>query len=424
MLTGKQSIASRALPERDDTMKLDAKKVAKLALPEGKLGAIYFDADLAGFGLRLRASAGHVRRTWIAQYRAHGRTRRMKVGDAEKLGADDARKAARKVLAKVELGQDPQGDKAKARLASVRTLRSVADDYLEAKESVLRPVSYRGTKLYLTGPYFKPLHSTTITDITLADVAARIGAIARNNGSVAACRARSALSAMYRWAMGEGLLGPHPINPVIGTNTPPDSTPRERVLSDVELAAIWHACADDDHGRIVKLLALTGCRRDEIGGMRWSEISTEKDVLALPKERTKNGRAHAVPLTPLALTILETVPRRADGRDHVFGERSPVGFTMWTEAKRDLDHRLAGQVKEWRVHDLRRTTATRMADLGVQPHIIEAVLNHYSGHRRGVAGVHNRSPYEREVRAAMALWAAHVQSIVEGGERKIVSLRA
>ena len=410
-------------PSRGRTIKLDAKTIAKLALPEGKLDGIYFDDDLAGFGLRLRASGDRVRRTWIAQYRAHGRTRRMKIGAAEKLNVDDARKAARKILAKVELGQDPQGDKAKARLASGRTLRSVADDYLEAKQSVLRPASYRGTKLYLTGPYFKPLHSTTITDITLADVAARIGAIARNNGSVTASRPRYALSAMYRWAMGEGLLGPHPINPVIGTNTPPDSTPRERVLSDAELAAIWRACADDDHGRIVKLLALTGCRREEIGGMRWSEIDRDTGVLALPKERTKNRRAHTVPLTPLALSILETVPRRAASRDHVFGERSPVGFTRWAETKRDLDRRLAGQVKGWRLHDLRRTMATRMADLGVQPHIIEAALNHYSGHRRGVAGVYNRSPYEREVRAALAQWAEHVTAFIEGHKSKVVPLR-
>jgi hypothetical protein len=219
-------------------MKLDAKTVAKLALPDGKRDAIYFDDDLAGFGLRLRASGARVRRTWVAQYRAHGRTRRMRIGAAEKLKVDDARKAARKILAKVELGQDPQGDKVKARLTSARTLRSVANVYLEVKEGVLRPASYRVTKLYLTGPYFQPLHSTAISDITLADVAARISAITRANSSITASRARYALSAMYRWAMGEGLLGPHPVNPVIGTNTPPDSAPRERVLGDGELAAI------------------------------------------------------------------------------------------------------------------------------------------------------------------------------------------
>src|SRR5262249_57088753 len=132
------------------------------------------------------------------------------------------------------------------------------------------------------------------------------------------------------------------------------------------------ACADDDHGRIVKLLALTGCRREEIGGMRWSEIDLDSGALALPKERTKNGRPHTVPLMPLALSILETVPQRADGRDHVFGERSPAGVTRWGETKHDLDRRLARRGKEWRPHDFRPTGAAPVGDLGVQPHIIQA----------------------------------------------------
>jgi integrase len=115
------------------------------------------------------------------------------------------------------------------------------------------------------------------------------------------------------------------------------------------------------------------------------------------------------------------VPRRAN-RDHLFGSRSPSGLSHWY-AKDDLDQRLGG-IAPWRLHDLRRTCATRMADLGVQPHIIEAVLNHYSGHRAGVAGIYNRSPYEREVRAALALWADHIDSIVTGTERKVVAFPA
>jgi integrase len=343
----------------------------------------------------------------------------MKIGTAEKLMPDEARKAAKKILAKVELGQDPQGEKAAARLKHAPTLRSVVDDFLNAQESKLRPESYRVTKLYLTGPaYFGPLHSTTVTEITLADVAARITAIARKNGSVTAGRARSALSAMFRWAMGEGLMGAHPINPVIGTNKPKDSKPRERVLSDVELATIWRACEDDDYGRIVRLLTLTGCRKREIGGMRWSEIDLDNATLSLPKERVKNNHAHIVSLTPLAVQIIEAVPRRA-GRDHLFGDRSPAGFTRWAKLKERLDD--SSSVAEWVVHDLRRTVATRMGDLGVLPHIVEAALNHRSGHRRGVAGVYNRSRYEGAVKAALALWADHIQSITSGGERKIVS---
>jgi integrase len=237
---------------------------------------------------------------------------------------------------------------------------------------------------------------------------------------VTGSRARSALSTMFAWAMGEGLCE---ANPVVGTNKPPDSTPRDRVLADGELAAIWTACQDDDFGRIVRLLALTGARRAEIAGMCWSELDLDNGLWSLPKERAKNKRALLLPLPPLALSIIKSVPERV-GRDQLFGDRAASGFTDWSHAKQALDQRLAGKAKAWRLHDLRRTCATRMADLGVQPHVIEAVLNHYGGHRAGVAGVYNRSPYEREMRGALALWANHVATIVEGGEKKIVPLRA
>ena len=292
---------------------------------------------------------------------------------------------------------------------AVRTLRAVAEDFLEAKRPSLRAASFRVTKLYLLGrAYFGPLHATTITDISLADVAARLTAITRNSGTVTAGRARSALSSLFRWAMGEGLLGARPINPVVGTNRPEDATPRERVLTAAELAVVWRASGDDDHGRIAKLLTLTGCRREEIGGLRWSEIDMNKRTLTLPAERVKNGRTHVLPLTDLAVEIITMVPRRL-GRDHLFGERGKSGFTGWSREKDNLDGHLAGRVASWRLHDLRRTVATGMADLGVQPHIIEAVLNDYSGHRAGVAGVYNRSAYEHDVRAALSLWAEHVR---------------
>lgn len=155
--------------------------------------------------------------------------------------------------------------------------------------------------------------------------------------------------------------------------------------------------------------------------MRRSEIDTERGVWSLPGERTKNGHPHIVPLSPLVMEIIESVPHQV-GRDQLFGSRSDDGLAHW-HAKADLDRRLGRSVKPWRVHDLRRTAATRMADLGIAPHVIEAVLNHYSGHRSGVAGIYNRSSYDREKVAALALWADHVRTLVEGGERKIVPMR-
>ena len=400
-------------------MKLTAKTIASAKLPAGKLDHIEWDDDLPGFGLRLRAGgADRISKSWVAQYRAHGRTRRMKIGTLEKLAPDEARKAARKVLAKVEIGGDPQAEKAAQRQQAGFTLATVAKDYLAAKAKVVRPNTFRLLNHYLTGPHFKPLHAMPVDQITRRDIAARLTKIIAENGSPTARRARAALSAMYVWALGHGLCE---VNPVVGTIAPEDSKPRERVLTNSEITAIWRAGGDDAHGRIVKLLLLTGCRRMEICGLRWSEIDSESGVLHLPPERTKNGRAHTLPLPALALDIIASVPRMV-GRDHLFGERSDLGFTQWG-AKRDLDAKLGDAVKPWTLHDLRRTAATGMADIGVQPHIIEAVLNHISGHKVGVAGIYNRSSYEREVKAALALWGDHVRALVEGGERKIVPMQ-
>jgi integrase len=169
------------------------------------------------------------------------------------------------------------------------------------------------------------------------------------------------------------------------------------------------------------LLILLGSRRQEIGGMCWSELDLEIGTWTLPAERAKNKHSHTVSLPPPALTIIESVPRT--DRDCIFGDHSGAGFTSWARAKAVLDRHLAGEVKPWRIHDLRRTVATGMADLGIEPHVIEACLNHYSGHRRGVAGVYNRSSYERAVRAALARWDEHMLSLVEGRENKIVALR-
>jgi integrase len=115
----------------------------------------------------------------------------------------------------------------------------------------------------------------------------------------------------------------------------------------------------------------------------------------LPAARTKNRLEHDVPLSPAATVILTGTPRRA-GRDLVFGE-GVGGFSGWSLAKAALDKRLP--IKPWRLHDLRRTAATRMGDLGVLPHVIEAVLNHISGHKAGVAGIYNRATYAAEKRA-------------------------
>jgi integrase len=188
-----------------------------------------------------------------------------------------------------------------------------------------------------------------------------------------------------------------------------------------ELAAVWRACGSDVYRSCIKLLMLTGCRSGEIGGLRRDEI--KDDMIVLHGNRVKNKRTHVVPLSAPAQAIL-AAQQPMEG-DFVFcGTRA---FASWGRGKSDLDQRLvaAGEkLDHWSQHDLRRSVATHMAEIGIAPHIIEAVLNHVSGHKAGVAGIYNRATYEKEKRTALALWADHVMALVEDRATNVVPLRA
>jgi integrase len=144
-------------------------------------------------------------------------------------------------------------------------------------------------------------------------------------------------------------------------------------------------------------------------------------MIHLPAARTKNRRPHDIWLSDLAWRVLEE--HQADADWECIFSKGGRAFGVWSKAKAALDKQLGDSATPWRLHDIRRTVATRMADLGVQPHVIEAALNHQSGHKRGVAGIYNRSRYEKEVRTALMIWSDHVRSIVEGANWKIIRLR-
>src|SRR5262249_37324936 len=204
------------------------------------------------------------------------------------------------------------------------------------------------------GPYLKPLHSVALDMIGRKDVAARLLATQRERGNIVAKKVRDTLSAFYVRAMEQGLVG---ANPVIGTTKLKNGKPSDRVLDDDELVAIWNACSDDDYGKIIKLLILTGCRRQEIGGCAWSEFDNPDNptTWTLPAERSKNGKAHTLPLMPMAGAIIQGVPRMAS-RDQLFGSRASSGFASWDRGHRALDARSG--VSNWTPHDLRRSAAT------------------------------------------------------------------
>jgi integrase len=268
-------------------------------------------------------------------------------------------------------------------------------------------------------------------------VAALHVALTSSAGARTANLVRSSVSAFFTWAMARGLAER---NPVMGTEKNEEKS-RDRVLAPAELRLLWNALDDDQHGACIKLLALTGQRLSEIGSLRWSEVHDGEIIL--PAERTKNGRPHVVPLSEAANKIIAQQSKGAD--DLIFGKR---GFVNWSNSKMRLDKRITEAnggkpIAHWTPHDLRRTFATyaggglpehqlkklparereMAAGLGIQPHVVEAVLNHVSGARGGVAGVYNRSTYGAEKRQALDLWADRLLAIVEGRKSIVTPLK-
>lgn len=195
---------------------------------------------------------------------------------------------------------------------------------------------------------------------------------------------------------------------------------KDRVLSIDELVSVWKALENDTFGDIAKLLMLTGQRRSEIGDLRWEEIS--ETAITLPKHRTKNGQEHIVPLSEPARVILSR-QYHIVGHACVFAVRSDVGFTAYDRGKKALDAKLP-DMAPWTLHDLRRSVATHLAErCGVLPHVIEACLNHVSGHKAGVAGIYNRATYLKEKTEALVMWGEYLTAAVSGGNAKIVTLR-
>lgn len=382
-------------------MKFTQAAVDRFKIEDGKSEHIEFDETMPGFGLRIRAGDKKQHRTFIAQYKIGSKHRRITLGNVAKVTLEDAKKRARTIFGKVAEGKDPENEKAEARQAASHTLGAKIADYLEVKAATMKPRSYSETKRHLEN-HWKPLHGLALASIGRANVAAQVSSIAKT-GPVAANRSRASLSAFFRWAIGEGLCD-H--NPVAGTNKQEEDGPRERSLSDAEAAAVWLAAPENDYGRIVRLILLTGCRRDEIGSLKWPEIDLKEKTISLPAERTKNKQAHVVPLPDSAVAILKEIPRRAS-RGFVFGI-GQGGFSGWSKSKREIDK--AAKIKDaWTLHDLRRTVRTGLGKLGIAPHVAEAALNHLLPK---LIRTYDRNNYAAEKRDALDKWAVHLKVAV------------
>lgn len=422
--------------------KLDKRTVGSLPGPDlGKFDVIHWDEALPGFGLRVLASGA---RSWVVRYRVGRRQRVITFAKAGALDPDKARRQAGEILAKAKLGQDARVEiearKAAASAPAAFTMGELIDRYLAFKQPKMRGRSWDETARHLK-KHAAPLHALAPEQVRRRNLAALFMDLADANGGSAANHVRASVSALFTWAIQSGLVELES-NPVSATPKPGKEGSRERTLTAEELLAIWAATSgDSDYERIVRLLILTGARRAEVAGLAWPELNLEKAEWLLPASRSKNGREHLVPLSRPVLEIVESTPRRA-GRALLFGaaERPFSGFGRGFERiNTRIAHAraVAAGIEEpdaatlaryalppWTIHDLRRTVVTMMGEeLAIPPHVVEAVVNHISGHKAGVAGIYNRAKYAAEKRTALTLWAAHVMSLVGGERPSVVPLR-
>lgn len=374
-------------------------------------------------GLRVRArQSGHTAYLWGHGGNSRGKT----IGAAPGMAIADARKLASKLYLQLKSGDDPLREQP-VKAETPLTFLALAKRYLEQQQTRMRPAPYAALERNIEG-HAKPLHSRPAHEISLREVAACIDAIDlkghKSNGDASRRNLRSAISGVFRFGMQRGLVTTNPVVGLMRYTVPS----RERVLSLSELRSVWLASGDDDFGTIIRLLILTGQRRMEIGALRLSEI--EADAIVLPGARTKNHREHHVPLPPLARQIIDQqIARQIPDREFIFGRRSGMPFGNWGKAKKALDRAIAAErgepLAEWVLHDLRRSVATHLNELSIaQPHIVEALLNHVSGHKGGVAGTYNRALYRTEKATALNRWAEFLLTLIDGRSSNVTSLRA
>lgn len=376
---------------------------------------ILWDDSIKGFGAK-RTKAGAV--SYVLQFRMGGReskTRRYTIGShGSPWTPATARAEAERLAILIAQGIDPGEAERQRRRESVDlAFDNYSDRFAEAcvGEGWRRLVK-RSLELHV-----KPvLGSKPLPNLTRIDIVAVFDRMPR--AQIANIRnVFAVLRRLLRWAVSRGDIDRSPME---GMETPPPVKPRDRWLSDEELGRIWMA-APNTHscfGPIIRLLIVTGQRREEVSSLRWEELNRKDLLWTLPGERAKNGEPNRIPLNELAVAILDEVAGSAiwprSGR--MFTTSRGGRFTGYSKGKIKLDLLMSQDGREplpdWRLHDLRRTLATGFQRLGVRFEVTEAVLNHVGGSRAGVAGIYQRHDWKDEKREAMKSWNDHLATII------------
>jgi integrase len=393
--------------------------------PPKKGKAEHFDSRVTGFGLRVTEKGS---RAWFLLGRLDGKNVRLTIGrpghrtiqPAQIYTLKDARARAGMLKGMLEAGIDPRTQsewrglrqkkisaEGKSSEHAPGTVGALIDEW-HAKHLVPNTRCphdhYRNACHYLKpwlNRQYREIAATDLHDITDSFIAL--------NKPGAANNAYESATRLFNWAANRRKLTTVPF---AGLKRPAKQKPRGpgRALTPDEIKMLWTANIGVTARGFIKMLLLTAQRRGSVAGMRWDEIDYEDKAWIIPASRMKNGTEHTIPLSTMTLDVLDSLPRY-DGGDYIFSTTAGVRpISGFAKIKRRIDDRV-GISRPWTFHDLRRTTATQMAGLGIQQHVVEKLLDHRSGVISGVAAIYNLHQYDAEVRAALEIWANRLEAI-------------
>lgn len=361
--------------------------------------------DLGYPGLSLRIGHGGAK-TFQQFYRVGGKLKRETLGRWPAINLAAARDAWRRTREAVARGDAPSGH------GKGQLFEHVVEEWLRRDQADSRKSSQYQLHRLVEADLLPAWRGRHVTTITKRDVHTLLDGIVDRGAPTMAKKTEAYVKRFFKWCHQRDLIV---ANPLEAMEALPKAKSRERVLSDDELAKVWHAADEGPHRMAVRLLVLTGARREEVSQLKWCEIDGDNIVLA--GERTKNGEPRIISLSSLAKALLDVTPH-IDGSAYVFTLNGAKPIGSWGRAKRSLDD--AAGVTGWRIHDLRRTVATGMQKLGVNLQTVEAVLGHTAGSRAGIVRVYQVHDFAAEKRAALEAWAAHVTALIEGRASGIV----
>lgn len=343
-------------------------------------------------GMSVRVSA-QGQKVFTVKFRYGLAQKRMKLGIYPRISLATAREKAIDILRQVDEGIDPT----KRRRTANLKVESVCRDFIRLHAQP-RNKSWREAERILEREFITTFGQRDIREIKRFDVLEMMDAALARGSSYQANRILSHIRKLFNWCLERGVIE---ASPIVGLKPPTKELSRERTLEDDEVARLLRACRNDVYPfrQFAPLLLATAQRRGELAEMRWSEIDFEAKTWVIPSERSKNGKAHVVPLSAFSLGMLAEVPRFLDCNDYVFTTTRKSPVSGFSKALCRLS-----EGSDWRWHDLRRTAATGMARLSVAPHVVEKILNHVSGIISGISAVYNRHFYDHEKRDALEQW--------------------